>query len=228
MSFQNNMAKKSYPYKIIWSGYVPSSPHKIFKSYTTPMTSQADRIYGGRQPLEDLEEHVVRERRRGVLLRRWLSRARASRGDGGDWRKGTNARACAAEERSGGRHGRMFRRLDGELDGVEARRWRIWAYRLRTAGGNPRMLVGPLSALEMLIFYAPQPGAPIPRVEPQMGRPSHAGGRGLFFMFFLFSVLVFLYFCIFLYTLKYSTCIYVYILQKALFKKNSETVERSI
>ena len=41
MSSQNNMAKESYPYKIIWSGYVPSSPHKIFKSCTTPMTSQA-------------------------------------------------------------------------------------------------------------------------------------------------------------------------------------------
>ena len=41
MSFQNNMAKESYPYKIIWSGYTPSSPHKIFKSCTTPMTSQA-------------------------------------------------------------------------------------------------------------------------------------------------------------------------------------------
>ena len=41
MSFQNNMAKESYPYKIIWSGYAPSSPHKIFKSCTTPMTSQA-------------------------------------------------------------------------------------------------------------------------------------------------------------------------------------------
>ena len=41
MSFQNNMAKESYPYKIIGSGYAPSSPHKIFKSCTTPMTSQA-------------------------------------------------------------------------------------------------------------------------------------------------------------------------------------------
>ena len=40
MSSQNNMAKKSYPYKIIESGYAPSSPHKIFKSCTTPMTSQ--------------------------------------------------------------------------------------------------------------------------------------------------------------------------------------------
>ena len=39
--FQNNMAKESYPYKIIWSGYAPSSPHKIFKSCTTLMTSQA-------------------------------------------------------------------------------------------------------------------------------------------------------------------------------------------
>ena len=35
------MAKESYPYKIIWSGYAPSSPHKVFKSCTTPMTSQA-------------------------------------------------------------------------------------------------------------------------------------------------------------------------------------------
>ena len=41
MYFQNNMAKESYPYKIIWPGYAPSSPHKIFKSCTTPMTSQA-------------------------------------------------------------------------------------------------------------------------------------------------------------------------------------------
>ena len=41
MYFQNNMDKESYPYKIIWSGYAPSSPHKIFKSCTTPMTSQA-------------------------------------------------------------------------------------------------------------------------------------------------------------------------------------------
>ena len=41
MSFQNNMAKESYPYKIIWFAYAPSSPHKIFKSCTTPMTSQA-------------------------------------------------------------------------------------------------------------------------------------------------------------------------------------------
>ena len=41
MSFQNNMAKESYPYKIIWSGYAPSSRHKIFKSCTTPMASQA-------------------------------------------------------------------------------------------------------------------------------------------------------------------------------------------
>src|SRR3990170_133786 len=30
MSSQNNMAKESYPYKIIWSGYAPSSPHKVF------------------------------------------------------------------------------------------------------------------------------------------------------------------------------------------------------
>ena len=37
MSFQNNMAKESYPYKIIWSGYAPSSPHKVSKSCTTPM-----------------------------------------------------------------------------------------------------------------------------------------------------------------------------------------------
>ena len=35
------MAKESYPYKIIWSGYAPSSPHKAFKSCTTPMTSRA-------------------------------------------------------------------------------------------------------------------------------------------------------------------------------------------
>ena len=41
MSSQNNMAKESYPYKIIWSGYALSSPLKIFKSCTTPMTSQA-------------------------------------------------------------------------------------------------------------------------------------------------------------------------------------------
>ena len=41
MSSQNNMAKESYPYKIIQSGYAPSSPHKVFKSCTTPMTSQA-------------------------------------------------------------------------------------------------------------------------------------------------------------------------------------------
>ena len=41
MSSQNNMAKESYPYKIIWSGYAPSSPYKIFKSCITPMTSQA-------------------------------------------------------------------------------------------------------------------------------------------------------------------------------------------
>ena len=41
MSSQNNMAKESYPYKIIQCGYAPSSPHKIFKSCTTPMTSQA-------------------------------------------------------------------------------------------------------------------------------------------------------------------------------------------
>ena len=41
MSSQNNMAKESYPYKIIWSGYALSSPHKVFKSCTTPMTSQA-------------------------------------------------------------------------------------------------------------------------------------------------------------------------------------------
>ena len=40
MSFQNNMAKESYPYKIIWSGYAPSSPHKAFKSCTIPITSQ--------------------------------------------------------------------------------------------------------------------------------------------------------------------------------------------
>ena len=41
MSFQNNMAKESYPYKIIWSSYAPSSPHKIFTSCTTLITSQA-------------------------------------------------------------------------------------------------------------------------------------------------------------------------------------------
>ena len=41
MSSQNNMAKESYPYKIILSGYALSSSHKIFKSCTTPMTSQA-------------------------------------------------------------------------------------------------------------------------------------------------------------------------------------------
>ena len=35
------MAKESYPYKIIQSGYALSSPHKVFKSCTTPMTSQA-------------------------------------------------------------------------------------------------------------------------------------------------------------------------------------------
>jgi len=35
------MALESYPYKIIWSGYAPSSPHKVSKSCTTPMTSQA-------------------------------------------------------------------------------------------------------------------------------------------------------------------------------------------
>ena len=35
MSSQNNMAKESYPYKIIQSGYAPSSSHKIFKSCTT-------------------------------------------------------------------------------------------------------------------------------------------------------------------------------------------------
>ena len=41
MSSQNNMAKESYPYKIISSGYALSSPHKVFRSCTTPMTSQA-------------------------------------------------------------------------------------------------------------------------------------------------------------------------------------------
>ena len=41
MSSQNNMAKESYPYKIIQSGYALSSPHKVFNSCTTPMTSQA-------------------------------------------------------------------------------------------------------------------------------------------------------------------------------------------
>ena len=41
MSSQNNMAKESYPYKIIQSGYALSSPHKVFKSCKTLMTSQA-------------------------------------------------------------------------------------------------------------------------------------------------------------------------------------------
>ena len=41
MSSQNKMAKESYPYKIIYSGYALSSPHKILKLCTTPMTSQA-------------------------------------------------------------------------------------------------------------------------------------------------------------------------------------------
>ena len=41
MSSQNKMAKESYPYKIIYSGYALSSPHKVFKSFTNPMTSQA-------------------------------------------------------------------------------------------------------------------------------------------------------------------------------------------
>ena len=41
MSSQNNMAKESYPYKIIQFGYALSSPHKVFKSCTTPMTSHA-------------------------------------------------------------------------------------------------------------------------------------------------------------------------------------------
>ena len=41
MSFQNNMAKESYPYKIILLGYAPSSSNKIFKSCTTLMTRQA-------------------------------------------------------------------------------------------------------------------------------------------------------------------------------------------
>ena len=40
MSFQNNMAKESYPYKIIWSGYAPSSPHKVFKSGTAPVLAK--------------------------------------------------------------------------------------------------------------------------------------------------------------------------------------------
>ena len=35
MSFLNNIAKVSYPYKIIQSGYALSSSHKIFKSCTT-------------------------------------------------------------------------------------------------------------------------------------------------------------------------------------------------
>src|SRR3954466_9767897 len=41
MPSQNNMAKESYPYKFVWSGYALYSPHKVFKSCTTPMTSQA-------------------------------------------------------------------------------------------------------------------------------------------------------------------------------------------
>ena len=40
MSFQNNMTKESYPYKIISSGYAPSSPHKVFKSCTTPVLAK--------------------------------------------------------------------------------------------------------------------------------------------------------------------------------------------
>ena len=40
MSFQNNMAKESYPYNIIQSGYAPSSPHNVFKSCTTPVLAK--------------------------------------------------------------------------------------------------------------------------------------------------------------------------------------------
>ena len=40
MSSQNNMAKESYPYKIIQSGYAPSSSHKIFISCTTPVSAK--------------------------------------------------------------------------------------------------------------------------------------------------------------------------------------------
>ena len=41
MSSQNNMAEEIYPYKFIYSDYALSSSHKIFKSCTTLMTSQA-------------------------------------------------------------------------------------------------------------------------------------------------------------------------------------------
>src|SRR6187401_336242 len=40
MSSQNTMAKESYPYKIIHSGYAPSSSHKIFISCTTPVSAK--------------------------------------------------------------------------------------------------------------------------------------------------------------------------------------------
>src|SRR6187401_720848 len=40
MSSQNTMAKESYPYKIIYSGYAPSSSHKIFISCTTPISAK--------------------------------------------------------------------------------------------------------------------------------------------------------------------------------------------
>ena len=40
MSSQNTMAKESYPYKIIQSGYAPSSSHKIFISCTTPISAK--------------------------------------------------------------------------------------------------------------------------------------------------------------------------------------------
>ena len=40
MSSQNTMAKESYPYKIIQSGYAPSSSHKIFISCTTPFSAK--------------------------------------------------------------------------------------------------------------------------------------------------------------------------------------------
>ena len=41
MSSQNNMAKESYAYKIIYSGYAPSSSHKVFHHAQPPMTTQA-------------------------------------------------------------------------------------------------------------------------------------------------------------------------------------------
>ena len=36
MSSQNNMAKESYPYKIIESSYAPSSSHKDVPNFYTP------------------------------------------------------------------------------------------------------------------------------------------------------------------------------------------------